>query len=69
MKMHTKLDAGDVSVAKIDPQLCEDCGRTATHCVILDMRATGARSVVAELCKDHADAFAERLRVSLPPEK
>lgn len=62
------LDAGDVTVVEKDHTSCEDCGEPSTHYVMLDMRAMGTRTAVAELCQLHAELFAGRLRRSLRAE-
>jgi hypothetical protein len=63
------LDADDVSVTPIGPPACDQCGKAATHLVLLDMRANGCQTVVAECCRYCARRFAARLRRSLPARK
>src|SRR5581483_6110072 len=59
------LDADDVTIEEVPPPLCDECGETATHRVLLAMRNNGTTSAVFEGCLPCVKEQAERLRASL----
>ena len=61
------LDAGDVRVMGITTDCTEECGRTGTHRVVLDMRNAGTWTPITDvMCRTCANRFAKRLKESLP---
>jgi len=61
-----RLDAGDVSIVRIEPTVCDHCEKPATHYIMLHMRSLGSSAAVAACCEAHAEDVAKDLRASLP---
>jgi len=63
------VNSSDVEVVPLSYP-CPECGgggAEITHAVRLDLRSTGSSHEVYQGCAECCDAFAKRLRSSLPP--
>lgn len=63
-----KMDQGDVYVSRVRRLRCIDCGKPATHTVVLDVRNAGFEFEVMPkgFCKRCAEEMAQRIRLALP---
>ena len=61
-----KLKRSDVTVTKLEPVVCNKCGRRATHLVTIDFRNAGfLHGIDVPLCKEHAEELAQEIREAL----
>jgi hypothetical protein len=62
-----RLNKDDVMVLPFEEDLCSDCADAkVTSYVSLDMRGNGTEHEVFRGCEDCCEAFAARLRATLP---
>jgi len=74
------MNAEDVYIEPLPPDVCERCeeqdaflgegdGTPATKIVRVDIREVGTSILLGKFCDKCADAIANQVRGSLPPEK
>ena len=61
-----RLDASDVTVVEIEPDVCDECAdELATHYVLVDFRSLGQERDIGRYCRNCAENVATRIREGL----
>ncbi len=62
-----QFQKGDVTLVRLDPEVCDDCqGSPAEFCISLDLRGMGAERGFGRYCENCGEDRVQSIRATLP---